>query len=89
MAKRKIATLGFRIRKFRRKHNLTQVELADKLNLRTPYIEDVESNVIEPPIDVLFKIAHELKTTIAELRGDQPRVYDKNRPINGRRSKSK
>lgn len=73
--KRKIDenTIGYRVHQARKKMNMTAKELADKVRMKVTYIVDIERDEItDVPVDVLFRIANALGTTIADLRGNLP-----------------
>ncbi len=50
-------TLGERIRELRKKHGLSQEQLADKLNVSRQAVQKWEANVNEPNIDTIKCIA--------------------------------
>ena len=76
MAKRKKQiTLGYRVYQARKAAKLTPEELADRISMKVDYICDVESDEIKDiPADLLYRIALELGTTIADLCGLPVRV---------------
>ena len=51
-------TLGSRIQKLRKENKLTQQELAKKINLSHPQLVRYENKDVQPPADVLKKIAN-------------------------------
>lgn len=61
--------LGTRIKKLRKKHNLTLVELGELIGLKKSTISKYENNDINIPTDKLEKIARVLNTTPQYLLG--------------------
>lgn len=59
--------IGANIRKFRLHRNITQDELADKLNVTRQAVSKWECNKTEPNMDIVCKIADVLDVTIEEL----------------------
>lgn len=57
-------TLGERIQALRKEHNLTQTMLSEKINISLPQIVRYETKQVQPPADVLMKIAQTFGTTI-------------------------
>ena len=49
--------IGDRIRLLREKHNLSQVQLAEKINVSKQSVSNWENNNIVPSIDILKKLA--------------------------------
>lgn len=56
-----IIDLGGKIKNLRIKRNLTQSELAQKINATASYISQVERNLISPSIDSLILLSNELQ----------------------------
>ncbi len=48
---------GYRLKKLRRQHHLTQTQVANRLNLSKTSISGYENNVKTPSQDVLIKLA--------------------------------
>lgn len=69
-------TLGEHIRELREKKDLSVRELAKRLGLSAPFLSDVELGRRHPSEEVLSKLAHELGSTVTELR-----KYDARAPI--------
>jgi transcriptional regulator with XRE-family HTH domain len=59
--------IGKRIKHLRRLRNLTQAQLAEKVNLSVNYISQIETGVASPTITVLVAIAKELDVELKEL----------------------
>jgi len=51
----------FNLKKFRKKRNLSQMKLADKLNTSTSYIGEIEINRKIPSMEMVEKIANALE----------------------------
>ncbi|CAI6302107.1 XRE family transcriptional regulator [Bacillus subtilis] len=62
-------TLGTRLRELRQKHKLSQVDLAEKLNLNRSSIANYEAGRIMPPGDILMQIADAFEVTTDYLLG--------------------
>jgi len=56
--------LGLKIRKLRKSKNLSIAELADKTNLSTGLISQIERDIIGPSVESLWKIAKALNVSI-------------------------
>lgn len=61
------SSMGERIQKAREAANLTQKELADKVDISLSLIEQYESNARNPKTDTLFKIAEALNVNPKDL----------------------
>lgn len=59
--------LGTILRKYRKQHNITLQELADKTGLSTAYISLLERNINSPTLKNLNAICQALHTTMASL----------------------
>ena len=57
----KLVEVGVAIRAFRQKAGLSQDELADRMDLSTPYISMLESGKRYPSIEMLIRIAFALE----------------------------
>ncbi len=55
--RRKLVGVGVAIRTFRQEAGLSQDELADRMDLSTPYISMLESGKRYPSIEMLIRIA--------------------------------
>jgi len=62
--------IGKRIKEFRIKNNLTQKELADKLNISVSALSNYETGYNVPTVSRLDEIAKALKVPLSELIGD-------------------
>ena len=58
---------GGRIAELRRKRNLTQEELADRVDLHRTYIGYIEQGKRNPSVSNIHKIAKVLKVSLKEL----------------------
>lgn len=67
MVKAKRATLGQRIKKFRKERELTQVELAVIVNISPVYLGFIENNRRRPSLRTLERLAKALKVKPSEL----------------------
>lgn len=59
--------VGKNIRKFRENKNMTQEDLADKLNVTRQAVSNWETDKTQPDIDTLHKIAQILDVSVEEL----------------------
>lgn len=59
--------LGFVIKTARERKKLTQEALAEKADVHTSYIGQIERGLRYPSLKVLFKIADALKTKLSDL----------------------
>lgn len=57
------------IKRIRKDMGKTPEEVASDINMTVEYYLQVENGSIEPPIDVKYKIAQSLGSTIADLLG--------------------
>lgn len=65
--------IGKNIQDIRTARNMTQAELAEKVDLSVPYISYIENGNKHPRLETLIKIAAALGTTMdALLLGNQP-----------------
>ncbi len=60
-----------RIKEERKKLNLTQEELAEKINMSYKYLSNIERNVDKPSLDLLVRLASELKISVVSLFTDE------------------
>lgn len=67
MIKRIPKSLGERVRFYRERRNLYQVELADITGVSTGYIGSIEQGVRSPSLKLLKKLARALKVPPKEL----------------------
>ncbi|WP_234120194.1 helix-turn-helix domain-containing protein [Clostridium hydrogenum] len=61
--------IGIKIRKLRKQKNLTQKELAFRINKSNGYLSDIENGNKLPSINVLYNIAYHLGTCPSSLLG--------------------
>lgn len=59
--------LGINIKKRRKELQLTQQELADKLNMSLNFVGKIEVAFSKPSLDTLIEIANKLDTTVSYL----------------------
>ena len=59
--------IGSKIRELRLENNLTQVELADRVELTKGYISQLENNLTSPSIQTLMDILEVLGTNISDF----------------------
>lgn len=59
-----------RIKEERKKLNLTQEELAEKINMSYKYLSNIERNVDKPSLDLLIRLSEELKISVISLFAD-------------------
>ncbi|MET3047441.1 helix-turn-helix domain-containing protein, partial [Flavobacterium covae] len=52
-----MSTLGERIQQLRKANNITQQDLGSKINISHPQIVRYETKGVQPPADVLNKLA--------------------------------
>lgn len=57
----KIKEVGNRIKQVRKAQNLSQADLADKMNVSTSYISDVENGKINFSLDTLMRLTEALQ----------------------------
>lgn len=63
-----------KVKEFRTKQHLTQVDLAKAVNISSRTIISMEAQKYNPTLDLAFKIAEVLNTTVLELfeyKGDE------------------
>lgn len=71
---------GQRLRSLRAKANMTQAELAQKLDVSRPAVGSWESGKIRPRLDKLSQIAELFGITVSELMGEETTTE---RPVRG------
>ena len=62
--------IGKKIKDLRNKYNLTQEELADRLELSKGYISQLENDLTEPSLSSLEDIVHALGTNLSDFFKD-------------------
>ena len=65
--KKNLKTFGSRIQELRKKNNLTQSELAEKIGLSTNFIGMVERGERNTSIDKIFKLAKVFNISLAQF----------------------
>lgn len=63
--------LGKRIRTVRRRNHMTQETLAEKIDVSTPHISNVERGTVKPSLEVIINIANALSVTADDLLCDE------------------
>lgn len=66
-AKKNLKTFGSRIKELRKKNNLTQSELAEKIGLSTNFIGMVERGERNTSVDKIFKLAKAFNISLAQF----------------------
>ena len=66
--------IGKKIKELRIKYNLTQEELADRLELTKGYISQLENDLTEPSISTLEDIVLALGTNLSDFFNDEKQV---------------
>lgn len=64
---KRLIALGLSIKKTREKKRFTQEKLAEKADVHTSYIGQIERGLRYPSLKVLFRIADAMKIKISEL----------------------
>lgn len=65
--KKNLKTFGSRIQELRKKNNLTQSELAEKIGLSTNFIGMVERGERNTSVDKIFKLAKTFNISLAQF----------------------
>lgn len=65
--KKNLKNFGSRIQELRRKNNLTQSELAEKIELSTNFIGMVERGERNTSVDKIFKLAKAFNISLAQF----------------------
>ncbi len=65
--KKNLKTFGSRIQELRKKNNLTQSELAEKIGLSTNFIGMVERGERNTSVDKIFKFAKAFNISLAQF----------------------
>lgn len=65
--KRNLKIFGSRIQELRKKNNLTQSELAEKIGLSTNFIGMVERGERNTSVDKIFKLAKAFNISLAQF----------------------
>ncbi len=67
--------IGIRIRRLRKEKNLTQEQLAEKINISTTHMSHIETGATKLSLPVLVDIAHSLNTSVDDLLCDKEYVF--------------
>jgi transcriptional regulator with XRE-family HTH domain len=59
--------LGKRVKYLRRLRDMTQAQLAEKLNLSVNYISQIETGIASPTFETLVKLSEGLEISLKEL----------------------
>lgn len=70
-------TVGENIKRFRKKGEMTQQELAKKSKISRSYLADVENGRYNPSINTLTSIASALNVEVSELMGEDSSKHRK------------
>ena len=65
---------GERLARLRKENNLTQSDIADKLNVTSQAVSKWENNLANPDIDALVKLSKLFNITVDELLGEDKPV---------------
>lgn len=65
--KKNLKTFGSRVQELRKKNNLTQSELAEKIGLSTNFIGMVERGERNTSVDKIFKLAKAFNISLAQF----------------------
>ena len=65
--KKNLKTFGSRIQELRKKNNLTQSELAEKIGLSTNFIGMIERGERNTSVDKIFKLAKAFNISLAQF----------------------
>jgi len=73
--------VGERIRNNRKRLNLSQAQLADKLNISRASVVNIEAGRQRPPLHLLWRIAEDLGTDLIKLVPSREEYVSSNEPI--------
>ena len=62
--------MGRNIARIRSKNHLTQEQLAERINISTVFVSQIETAVRKPSLETIYKISTALNTTIDTLIGN-------------------
>jgi transcriptional regulator with XRE-family HTH domain len=74
-------TIGTRVKLARAKTNLTQEQLAEKIEKSVETVSNIERGLVLPTIETLLQIASVLKTTVAELINEENQTHKTTRRV--------
>ncbi len=63
--------IGKNITKARLQKHLTQEQLAEKANISTVFVSQIETSLKKPSLDTIIRIAKALNTTVDSLLGNE------------------
>ena len=67
--------LGDNVQRLRKKNNLTQTELAEKIGISQKHLSDIETGTKFPSAGIIEQLAHELNVQVSILFGGSD-AYD-------------
>lgn len=67
MAAKSLETFGQRLSRLRKQRGITQVEMAELIDITQPNISGYERDLVRPPIDTVIEIAKVLKVSTDDL----------------------
>ena len=73
--------LGQRITELRKKRNLTQSELGEKLNVTSQAVSKWENNLSEPDLETTKKLCEILEVSMSELLGLDDKSTTSDAPV--------
>ena len=62
--------LGRRVRHYREKAGLSQIQLAEKANVSRPYVSQIENGVFNTSLETIISVANALQISIEDLLVD-------------------
>ncbi len=62
-----LKTIGKKLRKLRKQHDLTQEQLAEQLKISTVYVGFLEAGKGSPSLKLLMKISRKFKVKVEDL----------------------
>ena len=65
--KQTLKTMGRKIKKLRKEHDLTQEKLAEQLRISTVYVGYIERGQGQPSLKLLMKIARKFNVRVEDL----------------------
>lgn len=74
-------TFGSRLKSIRKKHNLTQLELAKKINLSKANVSKYESDLVEPNLETLAMISTLFDVSLNYLLGIPDKITHIDQPL--------
>jgi transcriptional regulator with XRE-family HTH domain len=64
---KELSTFGERVHFYRKKRNLSQEELAERVDVHRVHIERIERGETNPPLTTICKIAQALQVKVKDL----------------------